>query len=181
VAAQITDAASNLAKNLQQSVALARLGQYLDILRAEAAAAGGHVESQSNARCRGGLSSIGGPPDSAIDVGCDEIDDIVDFVFPATKPTTPGPSTNIPTASWEADMDEFEGELNEMPSQTPSIPPRSTSRLSSTASSHSSTRRPTTLDRNSGTSAAPSLSSHRTSGLSTSSSDYCTPVTTLEP
>jgi hypothetical protein len=201
VAAQITDAARNLNKNLQQSVALARLGQYLDILHAEAVGAGNHVESQPNARRRDGMCSIGGPPNSAIDVKCDEIDDIADLAFPATKPTIPRLAVNIPAASWEADMDEFEGELNEMPLHTPTIPPRSTSRMSptmsrmsptmsrmspttsrfsSTTSSHSSTRRPSTLDRNSNTSAAPSLSSHRTSGLSTSSSDYCTPVTTLE-
>jgi hypothetical protein len=186
VAARVAEVSSSLEEDLQQSVALARLGQYLRVLQAQALATGSYPELPPHARRPKRTSSMGGAPDSAIDVS---YDDLAGPAFRPGKQTTPSPSTTAAVVFWEDEMDEFDGELSEMPIQAPPLPPRSASRMSSGTVGRPVTQRPSTADFFSGPGPAPTSPSWpRTPRLSTSSSDgpqhpnpgnYFTPVTEL--
>ena len=131
VTTRIHEASSDFEQRPQQSVASAKLGPYLHELQSQAIAAGDYVQSQLRTHRHGGSSSMGGGPDSAIDVSYDDSDR-----FSAGKGAKkPPPSASISFESWEEGLNEFVGELSEMPIQAiraPAIPPRSASRLSHT-------------------------------------------------
>ena len=136
VTARIHEATSDFEQHPQHSVALAKLGQYLDVLQSQAVAAGDYVQSQLRAHHHSGSSSVGGGPDSAIDVSYDDSDR-----FSAGKRTTvPPPSASISFESRKGGIGEFIGELSEMPIRAPAIPPRSASRLSHTPACSSQDR-----------------------------------------
>ena len=138
VTARIHEAAGDFEQHPQQSVALAKLGQYLHVLQSHAIAAGDCLQAQLRAHHRSGSSSVAGGPDSAIDVSYDDSDR-----FSSGKRTTISPpSARISLESREEDINDFVGELNEMPIRAPAIPPRSASRLSHTGAC-SSRDRPT--------------------------------------
>ncbi|KAK4150475.1 hypothetical protein C8A00DRAFT_46135 [Chaetomidium leptoderma] len=179
VVTRIIEVAQDLEEDLQQSVALSRLGQYLHVLQAQAL----------NARRRDRSSSMGGAPDSAIDVS---YDDIERTALPLGKQTTLPLQMSTPgklwEEEWEEERDEFVGELSEMPIQAPPLPARSTSRLGSASARRSPSRRSSTADSYSGASSTTALNSPGISNFSTPHQvtpqrpireDYCTPVTEL--
>ncbi|KAL2174222.1 uncharacterized protein P884DRAFT_209541 [Thermothelomyces heterothallicus CBS 202.75] len=74
VTARIIEVANELKDDLEQSVAMARLGHYLDMLRAETGVEPrSPVPAQRDERRPHRTSSMGGPPDSAIDVSYDDV------------------------------------------------------------------------------------------------------------
>ncbi|KAJ4286621.1 hypothetical protein N0V88_007910 [Collariella sp. IMI 366227] len=129
LASDILTATSNLQTNLHESMALTKLGRYLRVLEGQTLAAITEAEAHHASHRRDGSSSDGGAPDSAIDVSYDDIADMSPFsnMKPAIRPS----SMPIPFESWEEELEEFVGELNEMPIRPPPPPPRSASRLSS--------------------------------------------------
>ncbi|KAH6633825.1 hypothetical protein B0J18DRAFT_23 [Chaetomium sp. MPI-SDFR-AT-0129] len=145
VSSQIHQAARDLERGRQQSVALARLGQYLGILQAEAQMSSPPPKPQSFRRPHRS-SSMGGPPDSAIDVSYDDRDDRESAFLSLSKLEIPPSSASINSAedTRAADLDDFVGELNEMPIATPPLPARSASRMSSRTGG--SRRRPSAVD-----------------------------------
>jgi len=185
VTARISEVSSTLKDDFGQSVALARLGQYLDILRAETHVDQTRIQTQPTARRPHRTSSMGGAPDSAIDMSYDDMDGPA---FRWTKQTRRTPSTSFLAEPWEEEeeedgTDEFIGELNEMRPRAPPVPPRSASRMSSM-------QRPSTADMYTDPRPSPSPSWPSTPRLSTSSSEasqrpahdsYFTPVTELPP
>lgn len=142
VSSQIRQAARDLERGRQQSVALTRLGQYVGILQAEAQMSSPPPKSQSFRRPHRS-SSMGGPPDSAIDVS---YDDRESAFLSLSKLEIPPSSASVNSAedARAADMDDFDGELHEMPISTPPLPTRSASRMSSRTGG--SRRRPAAID-----------------------------------
>ncbi|KAL2186763.1 hypothetical protein L209DRAFT_755526 [Thermothelomyces heterothallicus CBS 203.75] len=145
VTARIIEVANELKDDLEQSVAMARLGHYLDMLRAETGVEPrSPVPAQRDERRPHRTSSMGGPPDSAIDVSYDDV------VFRSGKQRRPTQSTSFLADPWEEeeeDGDEFVGELNEMPARVPLVPPRSASRMSCAMPSRPPAQhRPSTAD-----------------------------------
>ncbi|KAL2126712.1 hypothetical protein VTI74DRAFT_370 [Chaetomium olivicolor] len=128
LAAEILNTADKLREGLQENVAVAKLGRYLHVLEEQTLAAINGTQSNHTGHLRPGSSSEGEAPDSAIDMSYDNIIDALPFLKPTA--TLPLPM-NIPFESWEEEIDEFVGELSEMPIRPPPLPPRSASRLSS--------------------------------------------------
>ncbi|KAK4249012.1 hypothetical protein C7999DRAFT_13127 [Corynascus novoguineensis] len=196
VTARILEVSNDLKNDREQSVAMARLGQYLDMLRAETRVKPSSIRTPSDTRRPHRSSSMGGPPDSAIDVSYD------DLPFRMSgKQRRPTPSTSFLADPWEEEeeernMDKFDGELNEMPSaRIPPVPPRSASRMSSAPATSrfaytAAQQRPGTADTYCDPRPSPIPSWPSTPRVSTSSSSdasqyrgheppYFTPVTEL--
>lgn len=126
VATQIVQAASGLQKDLQQNVALAKLKQYLDTLHSEAVSViNQHHAPQLLGRRRDACLSVGETHDSAIDMSYDEAS------FRPGKQTARRSPQDVQPSSWEKALDEFDGELNEMPTEEPAFSPKSAARLGS--------------------------------------------------
>ncbi|KAL2159384.1 hypothetical protein VTH06DRAFT_2388 [Thermothelomyces fergusii] len=183
VTARIVEVSNELKGELEQSVAMARLGRYLEMLRAATGIGPpSPVPPPRDSRRQHRTSSMGGAPDSAID-----------------RPT---PTTSFLADPWEEeeeeeeeedeDRDEFVGELSEMPARAPPVPPRSASRVRSAVPSRPSAQhRPGAVDNYCDPRSSPSPSWPSTPRMSTSSSSdvshrtsqepYYTPVTVTEP
>ncbi|KAL2270728.1 hypothetical protein VTJ83DRAFT_99 [Remersonia thermophila] len=179
VTARIIKVASDSDKDWQQSVALAKLGQYLNVLQVAAVSskmrdAPPQVERQR----RGGYVS---PvwQDGAVDMVVYDGDRRPSV---AKSAASSQPRSKV-EESWLEGLDETEdfiGELNEMPHQHQSPPPpvsrRSGSRLSSAAGSHtSSVRGMSSPDPYWSPSPAATFSSPRTSDFSSASSSSFVP------
>ncbi|KAL2022121.1 hypothetical protein VTK56DRAFT_6165 [Thermocarpiscus australiensis] len=166
-AARIIETAGNIRNDLQQNVALAKLGEYLDVLRAQAASAAGRHESQLSGNHRGPSTSVGGgAPDSAIDVGYDE--ETIALPDMQTQ-TTPPEQKGLHFEGWGEELDDFAGELNEMPVRAPPVPVRSVSRMSSSTASSTRSPRSTTSDSYRSRGMAGRFNDSRSSGFSASS------------
>ncbi|KAH6853091.1 hypothetical protein B0I37DRAFT_303441 [Chaetomium sp. MPI-CAGE-AT-0009] len=187
VTAQLVELSSRFRKmGSQQSVALARLGQYIDALRAEAEPESRCTPAQRNDPSRRAhrTSSMGGAPDSAIDVS---YDDMERPTFRLGKQAAPSALTSYLIDSGEEGKGNFVGELSEMPRQPPSLSSRPSSRMSSGSASRS-TRGSSTAEVHMSPGSTPMSSWPRTPRLSASSSDapqrpprepYFTPGTDL--
>ncbi|KAK4234044.1 hypothetical protein C8A03DRAFT_38203 [Achaetomium macrosporum] len=147
VAAGIIDVTRSLQKELNENAALAKLGHYLHVLQEQAVAAGGYTESRPELRAHRRMvsSSLGGPPDSAIDMS---YDDAETPPSPVQKEAVPPSSVDDPPTTRSEETDDFAGELYEMPVQVPPPlpPPRSAARLRSAAASRGPGRLPSTTD-----------------------------------
>jgi hypothetical protein len=186
VTTQLVELSSRFRKmGSQQSVALARLGQYIDALRAEAEPESRCMPARRNDPSRRAhrTSSMGGAPDSAIDVS---YDDMEKPTFRLGQQAAPPALTSYLIDSGEEGKGNFVGELSEMPRQAPSLPSRPSSRMSSGSASRS-TRGSITSEFHMSPVSTPMLSWPRTPRLSASSDapqrpsrePYFTPATDL--
>lgn len=140
VAGRIIQTTDGLQKGLQQNAALAKLKEYLDILHSETCSLLNHQPRHRGHR-RDGCSSLGGAPDSAIDMSYDEAPSSPS----SSRQTSRRPPKSVPLKTWK-ETDEFDGELNEMPMQTPPPPPRSIARLGSSTALSTLSSRPNTAN-----------------------------------
>lgn len=180
MAARITDITSILQKDLGQNGALLKLGQYLHVLQREAVSAVNRNRPSQIGHRRDGCSSLDGPPDSAIDVTYDDME--AAFL---KRRTTPRPRSASFDA-WETEIDEFVGELSEMPAPAPPLPVRSASRRGYSPANHTLSQRPSTSDGCADTTRAANPTASRSSSMHPAFSaphrptqPFCTPVTEL--
>ncbi|KAL1837604.1 hypothetical protein VTJ49DRAFT_3622 [Mycothermus thermophilus] len=140
VTARIIKVASDSDKDWQQSVALAKLGQYLNVLQVAAVSSKMRdTQPQMERRRRGGYVSPTWQ-DSAIDMAYDG--DRRPSVARSAASSQPRSKAEESWLDGLDEMEDFIGELTEMPHQSPPpIPRRSGSRLSSAAGSHASSTR----------------------------------------
>ncbi|KAG7293707.1 hypothetical protein NEMBOFW57_003764 [Staphylotrichum longicolle] len=123
---RIVEINNEFERDPQQSIALARLGEYLHVLQAEAFNARRLTRSRAESHHHhGGSSSVGGAPDSAIDIS---YDDLEGAASPARKPPTTPPTMRASLESLEEEINDFVGELSEMPTQPPAPPNFATNR-----------------------------------------------------
>ncbi|KXX80059.1 GTPase-activating protein SAC7 [Madurella mycetomatis] len=141
VAGRIIQTTDGLQKDLRQNAALTKLKEYLDILHSETCSLLNHHESRHRGHRRGGCSSLGGAPDSAIDISYDESPSSPSSSRQASR----RPPKSVPLKPWK-EMDEFDGELNEMPVRAPPPPPRSIARLGSSTALNALASRPNTAN-----------------------------------
>lgn len=156
---------------MQLNGPLPLLSQYLPTLKTHALSVIGHNESQVPGHRQEGCSSLGGAPDSAIDMSCDDTGTTSSSLKRRSTLSRP---RSVSLSHWEEPLDEFDGELNEMPIQISPLPlpPRSSSRFGTSVASHTFSQRPTTSDSRYGTRLAVNSRASNTSTFSPTSQHY---------